>query len=175
MPIRNRPRSFNRSPPNRSWTGSASTAGIAVAGNTKVLIATFVLSNPNIDETILRTVGLLAVKSDQTTADEEQIGALGFIIVNDLAVAAGVASIPGPITDRGDDGWFVYVPIAQAFNFESGIGVNPNMSTQYPFDSKAKRKIQEGSQVAVVVENAHATSAFTMTIVFRQLTMVRGT
>ena len=164
----------NRRTPNRSWGGTFTATGQAVAGNTKVLLGGFTLSNANIDETVLRTVGRLAIKSDQTAADEEQIGAFGMIIVNDLAVAAGAASVPGPITDRDDDGWFVYVPIVQSLDFASGVGIEAQMSTGYPFDSKAKRRVQEGFQIAMVVENGHATSAFTIAFVIRVLSQITG-
>jgi len=168
-------RQLRSRPPNRSWGASNSTAATAVAAGTKVLLGTFVLSNPNIDETVLRTVGMVGVGSDQTAASELQLGAFGLVVVNDLAIAAGAASVPGPITDGGDDGWFVYVPFVQELRFLSGSGFDPHVINQYSFDSKAKRKIQEGSTIAVMVENAHATHAFQFFFGFRMLTMVTGT
>ncbi len=175
VPTRSRRQFPNRRTPNRSWTGTSSTGPVAVAAATKVVLATFVLSNPNIDETILRTVGVLAVQSDQAAASEDQIGALGMIVVNDLALAAGAASIPGPITDIGDDGWFLYVPFAQRLNFSSAVGVNPDFAQLYQFDSKAKRRVEEGSGVALIVENASSGHAFNVELVFRQLSQITGT
>ena len=161
--------------PNRSWSGFASTAGTGVAASTKVLLGGFTLSNPNIDETVLRTVGTFMCLSDQSAADELQIGAIGMMIVTDLAVAAGAASIPGPITDRGDDGWFVYIPLVQSLDVNSAIGVEPQFATQYHFDSKAKRRAQEGQQVVIMVENASASFGFIVAGVFRMLSQVSGT
>ena len=174
MPQRQYRRLASRSP-NRTWTGITSTAATAVAAGTKVLAGSFVLSNPGIDETILRTVGVIGIASDQTAASELQLGAFGFLVVTDLAVAAGAASIPGPVTDISDDGWFMFVPFVQELRFLSGSGFAPNAVRLYHFDSKAKRKLPDGSSVAVMVENAHATHGFQLFFSLRMLTMVTGT
>jgi len=147
-----------------------------VAANTKVLLATLTLSNPGIDETVLRNVGIISIQSDQSAATEQQIGAFGMIRVTDIAAAAGVASIPGPITDATDDGWFTYVPFSQAFQFKTGVGFQGgDFAASYQFDSKAKRRVEEGSLLAMVVENAHATNGLQITVVLRTLSMVTGT
>ena len=166
-------RTFRKSPSNKSWAGF-STATIAVAGTTKILLGGFTLSNTNIDETILRVVGTMECHSDQVASSEVQLGAFGMIIVNDLAAAAGAASIPGSITDRADDGWFVYVPIVQRLNVGDSTGLQPDFGVQYHFDSKAKRKVDEGFQVVMMVENATA-AGFAVSLMFRLLSMVRGT
>ena len=165
----------SRSGPNRTWAGFHTAANVAVAANTKVLLGTFSQGVAGIDETILRTVGILQVVTDQVAANENQVGALGMIVVNDLAVAAGAASIPGPITDIADDGWFLYVPFAQLFKFSTAVHWETNAGGQYQFDSKAKRKIQRGFQVAVMVENGSATDGLFVTAVVRQLAMITGT
>ena len=102
----------NRSRPNRAWSSHFEAATTSVGPSTKVLLGSFGLSNVNIDETALRVVGMLSVASDQTAVSEHIVGALGLIRVSDTALAAGAASIPGPITDAGDDGWFVYQVIS---------------------------------------------------------------
>ena len=131
----------------------------AVAGNTKVLAATGVLSNPGIGETIRRTRGIIGWRSDQTAVDEDQIGAFGAIVVSDLAIAAGVASIPGPDTDASDDGWFVWQPLLSGFEFQSGTGVIFRTFQIFEFDSKAMRRVEEGFSQAFVVENGSANGA----------------
>ena len=173
--LRTRQVATSRRRPNRAWGGFANTVNVGIPAATKVLLGGFTLSNANIDETVLRTVGTLSVASDQVAVSEQQLGAFGLIIVNDLAVAAGAASIPGPITDRESDGWFLYVPIVQQFNFASGVGLQPDMAVQYHFDSKAKRRVQEGFQIAIMVENAHATHGFAISTIFRMLTQITGT
>ena len=161
--------------PNRAWAGIVSTGYTTVALSAKVLLGTFSLSNPNIDETILRTVGTIAVTSDQNAATEDIIGAFGMILVTDLAVTAGVASIPDPVTDTSDDGWFLYVPFAQSLAFSSGVGFDAQFATQYTFDSKAKRRMEEGQQAAIVVANASASFGFQVAMVFRLLSQITGT
>ena len=127
---------------------------ITVAPGTKALIAMFALGNPGISETVRRTRGLIAVSSDQLAAIEEQVGAFGLMKVNNIALAAGAASIPGPVTDDSDDAWFVWVPFAQRSVSANATGTR--QSTVYEFDSKAMRTVEEGFGLAVMVENAHA-------------------
>ncbi len=136
------------------------TAPVVVAAGTKVLMATFTLSNPGINEVIRRTRGMISVTSDQGGLYEDQMIAFGMIVVTDLALAAGAASIPGPATDASDDGWFVWEGITQlssaTFNVaptEGDFGLPP-----YHFDSKAMRKVPEGYGVAVMVENESSNS-----------------
>ena len=161
--------------PNRSWSAFMATAPVSVAAASKVLIGGFTLSNPNIDETILRTVGSFSIRTDNNNGSEFQIGAFGMIRATDAAVAAGVASIPGPITDRGDDGWFTYAPFSYSSLLHTAVGFTMNESHTVQLDSKAKRRMEEGTQIALVVENAHATHGFTIVLQIRMLGMVSGT
>ena len=151
-----------RAPTN--WARAVSPVYAMVPAATKVLLFTAVLSNPGINETIRRTRGLISIRSVDT-GDIQRLGSLGFIVVNDLAAAAGVASMPGPITDGSDDGWFVWQPVlsgkASAAILES---------EQFEFDSKAMRRIEEGFTIAVIAENAHATLDFEVAIGFSILT-----
>ncbi len=136
-----------------SWGRSTFAAPITIPAGSKVLVGSFVLNNPGIGVTIRRTRGRFAVQSDQSAAVESVIGAWGMVVVSDLALAAGVASIPGPFTDAADDGWFLWEPFSIIGEKVTGaVGRNP-----IDFDSKAMRKVQEGFGTAIVVENGHAT------------------
>ncbi len=130
-----------------------------VPAASKVLLTTLTLSNPGIGETIRRTRGSFLWDSDQAVADEDYMGAFGLIVVSDLAVAAGVASIPGPVTDANDDGWFVWEPMLSTFEFASVVGFESSSGLHGTFDSKAMRKVEEGFSIAIVVENASADGA----------------
>ena len=118
----------NRSPrrsgkrANRAWVGAFSVGIVNIPANSAVLISSFALSNPGIDETVLRTVGSIYVASDQTAANEAQLGAFGLILVTDQALSVGITAIPDPITDINDDGWFVYVPIQGDTVFATVVG-----------------------------------------------------
>ncbi len=132
-----------------------------MAASAKVLLASFSLSNPGIGETIRRTRGVFLVMSDQTTNTELQIGAFGMIVVNDLALAAGAASIPGPETDANDDGWFVWEPFLQVG--EPAVGQGASGAEAWPgyrFDSKAMRRVEEGFSIAVMIENSSSSHGF---------------
>ena len=159
------------STPNRSWSGS-SFGSQTIAGNTAVLLGTFTLSNPGIDETVLRTLGSFNVRSDQNVATEVQQGAIGMIVVSDQAVSVGITAIPHPVTDIADDGWFLFAPISQSLQFSDATGVN--YAPRYDFDSKAKRVTHDGQSIAIVVENS-TTQGFSLSMVLRMLSMVRGT
>jgi len=124
-----------------------------VAAGTKVLLATLVLSNPGIGETVRRTHVMLSVISDQGAALEQQNGALGMIVVSDLAIAAGVASIPGPVTDASDDGWFLWFGVSQVVGAQLGGGVTQSTGVSYVIDSKGMRKVADGFTIAVVYES----------------------
>ena len=55
---------------NNSWAAVIFSAFVTVPAASKVLLGTLVLSNPGIDETILRVVGNVVVESDQVGAAE---------------------------------------------------------------------------------------------------------
>ena len=136
-----------------TWARFVDDAPVTVAAGTKVLFASFILSNIGINETVRRTRGIIHMRSDQAAGNEDQAGAFGMIVVTDLAVAAGAASIPGPVTDASDDGWFVWVPMigAGATVTEGRVGFS------FEFDSRAMRRVQEGFTIALMYENASAT------------------
>ena len=141
-----------------SWARLVSQVSVAVPPSTKVLVGTFTLANPGIGETVRRTRGRIHARSDQAAAHEEQLGGFGMIVVSDLAVAAGAASIPDPVSDGSDDGWFVFQHIV-ASGSENTLG----QFVSEPFDSKAMRRVEEGFTVAIMVANSSAVNAFEFT------------
>ena len=132
-----------------------------IGPSTKVLIGTGVLSNAGIGETVRRTLGHIYIASDQNAVNENQWGAFGMIVANDLAIAAGAASIPGPDTDRDDDGWFVWQGFSQTLRFGSAVGFG-DIGRVYPFDSRGMRRVEEGFGFALMAENADATHSYTI-------------
>ena len=173
--FRQRQFSNRRSTPNRGWAHIANAAVTNIPAASAVLLATFVLDNDGIDETVLRTLGLITVNSDQDAADEEQFGAFGMIVVTDRAAATGITAVPDPVSEGGDDGWFVYVPIGSTLRVQSQVGFQADWGQRYPFDSRAKRVVHSGFTIAVVAANAHASDAFDIRLGFRLLSQVRGT
>ena len=163
-------RGARRRTPNRDWAGFNNSTYTSIAAATSAIVGSFTLINPGIDETVLRTVGVLSIASDQAAANEVQIGAFGMIKVSDAAFAAGIASIPTPITEIADDGWLLYVPFSQ----QGDQSLTQPPSREYHFDSKAKRIIEDGTTLAVVIQNAGGTG-LQFAVVMRLLSMVRGT
>ena len=161
MAARKRAGFARRSPGRTDWSRFITPAFVVIPAGNKVLLATFALGNPGISETVRRTRGIISISSDQAAATENQIGAFGLVQANDLALAAGAASIPGPHTDSSDEGWFVWVPFAQSGAADLTAGVN---SGQYEFDSKGMRTIDEGFGLAVMIENAHAVHGLRVTL-----------
>ncbi len=138
-----------------NWARFVSLGGVVLAAGAKALITTVTLSNPGINETVRRTRGILSISSNQEAANHDQIGALGLVVVSDLAIAAGAGSIPGPVTDASDDGWFVWLPFTQ----RTDAGLQGVESREYHFDSKVMRRVEEGFGVAFMIENGSASNA----------------
>ncbi len=98
-----------------------------------------------------RTRGLIHWASDQAAADEAPIGAFGMCVVTADALAAGAASVPGPLSDDESDVWFVHQYMFQDYELVSASG-SLNMGVQYMIDSKAMRKVNASQAIALVVE-----------------------
>ena len=164
-------RSFGfRSGPRRLTEWGArdfATDAIALAANTFVLDsvgnAAFLAALPL---TIVRSVGLLSVSSDQNAAVETVIGSMGMLIASEKAVGLGAASLQDPVTDASSDSWFQY----QAFAADGSASTNVGRRMyHFPFDSRAQRKVEEGSQLAILVANASATAGLEYVLNFRFL------
>ena len=166
-------RNFRRSSgsrPNRAWDGFTSSVYSTLAASTSVIVAGFISTVG--DLTILRTVGQMSVTSDQAAGLEDQIGALGMILVSNAAFSVGITAMPDPIADQSDDGWWMY----QSFSQQGDQSLGSSLPRTYPFDSKAKRTVEgEGQTLAVIVSNASASHGIRFSMNFRILTQIRGT
>ncbi len=145
-----------------------------ISGSTVLPAASFVLlqslsaaSLAKRPFTVTRTVGSVWVLGDQDAAEEFPFGALGFIVVSDKASATGVTAVPDPISEEGSDGWFTY----RSFAVSSGP-ILGRPATEFAFDSRAQRKVQDGEDIVVMVANAHATQGFRFAVKFRLLIKV---
>ena len=101
--------------------------------------------------TIVRTRGIILFESDQTGATEDYGGVMSFQVVTAAAAAAGVASIPTPLTEPNAD-YFVYEPFYSKVWIQN-TGANAGGSTvSKQFDSKAMRKFTQDDQAVIVFE-----------------------
>ena len=149
----------SRAPGRTDWTRTVSVGQVTVAASTTVLLTTFGLANAGIAETVRRTRGVIWIQSDQSAAIENQFGAFGMVVVSDPALAAGVTSMPGPVTERSDDGWFVWQPFVQSGDLSAG-----RTGYHYEFDSKAMRRIEQGFVIAVLAENSSASNGLQIAV-----------
>ena len=100
--------------------------------------------------TIVRTRGYVNLLSDQQIATEAQSIAYGEIVVSDVALAAGVASVPTPITDSQSN-WHVFEGLANRFILGTAVGFM-EAGRERIIDSKAMRKVAEGQDIITVAE-----------------------
>ena len=134
------------------WSASVPQAAYTgVAAATAQLLETF---SPIVGgETLVRTRGLFAIRTDQPTADENQIGAIGMAIVTAQAVSVGITVIFHPATDAAWGGWFWHAYYAHRIEVVIGAGFAFDGVFQTIIDSKAMRKIDEDERLVVVIEN----------------------
>jgi len=149
-------------------------ASVDITGSTVLAAATFVFtasfSTAELAKrpfTITRTIGGIWVASDQVAALEFPFGAMGMQVVSEKAVATGATALPDPITEEASDAWFVYQSFAVAGGPIDGSG-----GVWFPFDSRAQRKVEDGSDVAVMVTNADANFGLRFILKFRLLIKV---
>ena len=139
------------------WLGLASTTGqTALAAGTAVLVSSLNAAALALRPfTVVRTRGYIYTESDQDSANEQPFGAFGQIVVKETAAAAGVASIPTPMTET-DVEFFVYEAWMSALKFGSTVAFNSPSGTVTVFDSKAQRKVGIDETIVSVIENQSA-------------------
>lgn len=118
--------------------------------------------------TIIRIRGQLQVVSDQQAASEDYIGNLGFCVVSDQAVAVGVTAVPTPATDLGSDLWMGHESWIGGLVFSDATGLMQEPVSR-PVDTKAMRKVDEGSDFIVVTEAGVGGSGLVISFVGRFL------
>ena len=141
---------------------------IITAGNTVILSSLNAAALALRPFTVVRTRGIVLIASDQSASDEFQMGALGFGIAQDAAVAAGVASLPTPITEPGSSNCFLWQGLLAMVNATADASA-ANISNVYEFDSKAQRKVENGSDIYVAAENESSTDDYRLSFVARVL------
>ncbi len=104
--------------------------------------------------TVVRSRGILAYRSDQTGVSENYQAALAMLIVSDAAINIGITAVPTGFSDLGSDLFFVHQMMAGRFEFISGAGFESNAMTVIEYDSKAMRKVNNDSQLAITLETS---------------------
>jgi len=106
--------------------------------------------------TIVRTRGLIGIASDQEAADESYLAHMGISVVSDEALAVGVTAVPAPETRSDSDLFFVYESMSGRFHLGDATGFAESAEYTRQFDSKAMRKVEDGQDIALVLEAAGA-------------------
>ena len=161
----------SRGPRRKStWIGPAIQSYIAVATTAKVLIASFdAAANGLPSPTVVRTRGEVSIHPTLTSADLTIVGAWGLAVVTDRAFAAGVASLPGPFTDAGWDGWFGWGSFSLRWDFGDATGARLAQVDQI-VDSKGMRKITDDETIVLVAESQ--TGAYNISMPLRLLMLL---
>ena len=163
-------RRFERTKRGNVWFSlTGQTGPIAITAGNNVLLSSLNAAALALRPfTIVRTRGIVRWSSDQIAANEDPFGAVAAIVVSDSASAAGVGSIPTPITQSNAD-FFVYQPISTNFTFVSAVGVDADGGSVSTFDSKAMRKVGIDDDIAWVAENANAADGASIVVIGRML------
>ena len=104
--------------------------------------------------TIVRTYLEIMLRGDNLGANESVVAAVGMAVVSDQAAAAGVASVPTPLTELGSDLFYIHQIAMQRFNFITVSGVLLG-GQHYSINSKAMRKVNNDSDIILVSEALH--------------------
>ena len=117
--------------------------------------------------TIVRTRGTLYLESDQTAVTESQFCAYAHAVVSDQAVAVGISAVPTPFADESDL-FFVFQTLVSRLLVTTDVG-RLLAGVQMEFDSRAMRKVDEGSNAISVAEAGPTSSGLTLRNIFRML------
>ncbi len=121
--------------------------GVDLTVGTKSALALFSTTFPG---TLTRTRGLVAGQLDAAAADSRVLVAIGLILADTRAVAAGAASMPGPASE-GNAPWFWHGFLWLSSGAEAAVNQN-SLFHRLEIDSKAMRKMKESQTVAAVIE-----------------------
>ncbi len=134
-----------------SWFDLPATATAVTGAGGTLLLSLTAAELARRPFTIERTHIRYTVTSDQVIASESYLGAMGMAVASEQAVAAGITSLPTPVTDDDSEAWFLHDYFMGAFLFGTGVGFTEN-NLMNRIDSKAKRKVDDGEDVYLAVE-----------------------
>ena len=150
-------RTFTRSAKRHTdWSASAVQTALTVIPASSVVLSQ-VFTPVGAGETLVRTRGLFAWGSDQLSASENQLGAIGIGVVSAQAASVGVTAVPHPDTDSAWGGWLFHSYYASSFFFSTAASYIANALFSMPVDSKAMRKVGEEERLVVVIANSSTT------------------
>ena len=152
-----------------SWIGIAAGNHTIVSANGALLLTGFSAAQLALRPfTIVRTHLSYNLRSDQRAVIEGYQGAIAMAVVSDQAHAIGVTAVPTPFTDVGSDLWYFYSAMAGQISVTSDIGAL-EAGHNVVVDSKAMRKVEDGQDIAIVLEASGVSNGWTMIKLGRML------
>ncbi len=135
---------------NKTWTGI--TFNKTTLTVTQQSLGGVTIPEGGSDFTVLRTIGsILAVAVPNATADDD-ILALGVIVVQNAAAQVGGASLPGPLNDLGADWlWWEAIPL-QSVAATAATENSRNLIHRVAIHSKGMRKVHADQNVLLMAE-----------------------
>ena len=137
-----------------AWGVGPQAADLAISASGKFIWTIAVALQNEPAATLVRIRGLMSLTQLTTSAAGEGFfGALGIGIAADTAVAAGTASLPGPLSEQNWPGWMFH----QFFDIRSitatiADGVNSPLHQSMVIDTKAMRKMGQDENLFAIVE-----------------------
>ncbi len=153
---------------------STSVINLPLPGNTAVInsLSAAALSII-VPATLVRMRGFYTFDIDQVAADEAYSGAIGLAVVRETARAAGIGSLPVPLTDSSEDLWTWFDFFMGRFEFIDASGIHPNTAQGVVIDNKAQRKIVDGDAIVVTAESSNFSGGVDLTFFTRLLFKLR--
>ena len=136
----------------KSWSNMTPATAVAIGATQAVIGSVSIAESSLVAPTLLRSRGNLLVNAVPDAATDSDTIGLGLIVVHTNALAAGGASLPGPIADQGADWlWHMYVPL-DAAGATAEAAVNNWNLMRIEVDSKAMRRVPEDHAVVCMGE-----------------------
>ena len=130
------------------FAGPGQVAASSFAASTSIIHGGTVITSFG-EETLVRTRGIFcAYLKTATAVGDGFFGAVGIGKATASATAAGVASVPTPLTEVGWDGWLYH----RFFSVHSGLAADGSGHERFEVDSKAMRKLQEAEAFYIAIE-----------------------
>jgi len=153
------------------WLDLVSTNTVLASGGATKILSLTAVELALRPFTIVRTHVSWFVRSDQAAASENYSAALGIAVVSDQANAIGITAIPTPVTDMVSDLWLLWAQTSGRVVFHDNTGVEEAGHGSQLIDSKAMRKVEDGQDIVVVIEEdaVIGTDAVTVSVTGRML------
>ena len=165
-----------------SWQIGVTSAGTQSLTSVVKQLVTFGVAVAVDGTTLIRTRGeWLVLMVDAAASQNSMSGAMGIGVVTADAFAAGIASIPGPLSDLDWDGWLWH----QFFDLIAGSPMDGTVAddrssinstsaaARYVIDSKAMRKLEENMVIFGMIETGAEEGTVTLMSLVNSRSLVK--